>query len=299
MPNTAFVVRNYMQNTFSNNVIFNAKTGFEVPFGDAGVDELIINNRFVNVENKTDKVALSKSEDTLGGMLSSAPPIIIKDKEFLPEPSKQLQGQMILFPDGKSDKLMICRHIDGIYCWQELQAGTETIEPVVWNEKQETEVELITENMEGWTFSPVDSKIGFGKAGYKNGEKTSTTELLYDDRSYDKSGSAHIVNLDRNFSWSLKRNEKLHPGGVYRIKTRFLTSSNIPSVVLLIDINGKEERVTRRSRENNIWEELVADITLPDNGNGEVEIKLTGSRFGKTKSVWIDSVSIVELERKK
>ncbi|MGM0493160.1 MAG: hypothetical protein ACQER1_09445, partial [Armatimonadota bacterium] len=83
MPDIAFAVRGNRENTYMNNMVFGAKTAFSVAGGSAGRDELIMNNRFEDVETP-----VSGMHDYMGGARATAlPPLLVPQQDAMPEAS--------------------------------------------------------------------------------------------------------------------------------------------------------------------------------------------------------------------
>ncbi|OGV34348.1 MAG: hypothetical protein A2020_04695 [Lentisphaerae bacterium GWF2_45_14] len=119
MPAWTFAVRGRNRhNTFTNNVIFNAKIGFAVPAGpDRAEDELIMNNRFVDVETP---IATEDGKAQKSSSIYTMPPLVVTDTSFLPEPNKSMRGQMAVITNLENDTLMICIKDKDKYIWKNL-----------------------------------------------------------------------------------------------------------------------------------------------------------------------------------
>lgn len=279
MPNTAFVVRGHMENTFSGNVIFNAKTGFETPVGDAGVNELIAHNRFVNVENKIAPVSTGSPKGALGATLTTEPPIVVRNMELLPKPSEARRGQIALLRDERADKLLICRLANGLFRWQEITLGDDVKQARRWREKDSSLIADLKTDFDAWA-KTVNAK------NYKGHLDVFSLE--------PKTGSMRIGNPNALFAWMLQRSSTLKPGKTYRFKAEVHSNSNIPKVTLWAVCEDKTHSTVGHGKGKR--ETLTVDFTIPEESSGETKLKIHGNRTGQGKAVWIDSVALHELE---
>ncbi|OGV45039.1 MAG: hypothetical protein A2017_05825 [Lentisphaerae bacterium GWF2_44_16] len=319
MPAEAFVVRGQDRyNTFTNNVIFNAKIGFALPYtADRAENELIMNNRFVNVAQP---VALEDGKIQKSSSVHALPPLIVTDINLLPPPSENLRGQLavILSPDG--DTVLICSKHEKGYCWKELSGNSSKNSMILRKEYLETGKNLninpdqssdkVSEEEAKMLCNPQKEaqKYSVFPCGWlvtiTDTARTTTPSanvnvkdfLKYDEKLY-KTGkrSLRIGEGDSQVNCQLLQRIKLPPGKTYRAKATM--RATIPDKISMY-IKYNDEILTARNKKRNSWEDLSVDFSLPENSNGEVTIIIHGSKFGADRLAWIDNVSVHELKEK-
>lgn len=316
MPAEAFVVRGKghtgesRYNTFINNVIFNSKVGFSLPeSGDRAENELIMNNRFVNVARpiSTEDGKIQKSSSTYAN-----PPLLLTDISFLPPPSEELRGQtaVILSPDG--DTIMLCSKHEKGYCWKELNSGKDSKGKMILKQEFEESGENLSINHD-----QSSDKITLAEAGRlpnpkKDAEKLSAFPcgwsptvankieipafMKYDETVHQTGKRSLCIGTGTaKANWMLTQKLKLPPGKHYRAKVKI--QSAMPDKITM-SIKYDNETLTVKNKKYAGWEDLCVDFAIPEKSNGEMSIILHGTDFGDKKMCWLDDVSIKELKEK-
>lgn len=288
MPDIAFAVRGNNSNSYLNNVIFNAKTAFSVPAGSSGRDELIMNNRLEDVE-----VAVSGVEDYTGGARAMAlPPLLVPQQQVMPKASAQLRGQIAILLDPDGDRVLVCKLIDGVYAWTEMETGEIAGGLLI----QGAEIERLGDELAANPDHSQDEpgKFPFGWSASAAGREIGEV-MAYDTEQFvTGTRSLRIGDDGEPFNWVLSQRMPVTPGKTYLLEARAKTTDPALSFSLYCVLG--EQRVSSADQPGEEWTDISLLVRVPEDGPEMAELRLWGAGAGAGKTVWIDSVSMHEAQ---
>ena len=292
IPHQAFVVRSGYENTFINNLIVNAKVGFGLSGRTPGQNELISGNRFIDVECP---VALDGKVLTNAGGLDvhTLPPSTVMPGTELPEPSAKHAGRMVF----RGSSLYCCVNTGKEYQWMEIQSKAvpkktwRVIGPELALNADQSGREPLPEKLRspihpGWTMtmrsareqvlSPKDGHVTFDTKNFVTGGR-----------------SLKMCFKGTTGEFRLVQPITLKPGTRYRATARVM-GEEPRNFRLEVAFAGRfSEQI--RAEEKPGWQLLTLDFTVP-NGSGSCALIVRGSKTSEGKSLWLDSVSVRELQ---
>ncbi len=292
VPHQAFVVRSGYENSFMNNLIINAKVGFALSGRTPGQNELINGNRFIDVPYP---VALDgKTPRNAGGLdVHFMPPSHLDAQTELPVPSQQHAGRMIV----KGSSIYYCVNNGKEFLWMELsgkavpQKKWRVIGPELVLNADQSGKDALPDSLKspvhpGWSCSmrtanerplnPADGHITFDTKNFLTGGRS--LKFLFKGTTGE---------------FSLRQPLKLAPGKRYRATARVKGEEPRNWRLEVILPSRFSEQI--RAEENQNWQTLTVDFTTPAN-SGNCTLVMRGSKTSEGKSMWLDSVSVRELQ---
>ncbi|MGI5818911.1 MAG: hypothetical protein ACOX9R_12535 [Armatimonadota bacterium] len=305
MPDIAFAVRGSRENTYMNNVIFRAKTAFSVGGGTAGRDELVMNNRFHDVETP-----VSGLDDYLGGARALAlPPLLVPQQQALPAPSEELRGQIAVLLDPAGDRVLICRLIDGAYAWTEMGSGEIAPGLLIQGAEVQTVGPQLAANPDqsqdgpgddgdtprSWTLSSSSAlAFPFGWSASAAGPEV-TDVMAYDEEQFESGDrSLRIGDGGETFNWVLSQRVPVTPGRTYFVQARVRTDA--PEMPFSMYMVLGEQRIAAAESPGEGWTTIPLLVRVPEDGPETADLKLWGAGAGDGRHVWVDSISIHQAE---
>ncbi|MFP4250400.1 MAG: carbohydrate binding domain-containing protein [Armatimonadota bacterium] len=300
MPDIAFAVRGGgRQNTYTNNTIFGAKTAFSVGGGSAGRDELIMNNRFVDVETQVSSV-----HDYMGAARAhTLPPLLVPQQDAMPEASEDLRGQIAVLLSPDDDRVLVCKLIDGGYAWTEATTGEIAGGLLI----QGAEIERIGPELainpdqsrdgpaEGETWPDSARSFPFGWSASAPGVEVSDV-MVYDEEQFETGArSLRIGEGDERFNYVLSQRIPVTPGKTYLLQARAKTNNPEEMSFSLYTTLG-ERRLSSADAPGADWTTISMLVKVPEDAPEVAEFRLWGSGAGDGNLVWIDSVSMYEAQ---
>lgn len=292
VPHQAFVVRSGYENSFMNNLIVNAKVGFALSGRTPGQNELIHGNRFIDVKYP---VALDgKNPRDAGGLdVHLMPPSYLDPKAELPVPSRAHAGRMIL--KGKS--VFCCVDTGKGFAWMEMTGkivpqkqwrvvGPELALNADQSGKAPLPSALSSPVHPGWTCTmrnanekPLNPNDGY---------------ITFDTNNFLTGGrSLKFFFKGTTGEYALRQTLNLTPGRRYRAIARVKGEEPRNWRLEVILPNHFSEQM--RAAETPEWQTLSVDFTLPQN-SGRCTLMVRGSKTSADKAMWLDSVSVRELQ---
>ena len=291
VPHQAFVVRSGYENSFMNNLIVNARVGFGLSGRNPGQHELINGNRFIDVAYP---VALDGKQPRVAGGLDvhSMPASNIAAGAELPVPSQAHAGRMVV----KGSSIFYCVNNGKEFVWMELAGkvvpqkkwrvtGPELALNADQSGKDTLPATLQSPVHPGWTCSmrtatekplnPADGHITFDTKNFLTGGRS--LKFLFKGTTGE---------------FSLRQSMRLTPGKRYRATAKVKGEEPRNWHLEVILPSGFAEHV--RAEENQDWQTLSVDFTLPAN-SGSCMLLMRGSKTSDGKALWLDSVSVREL----
>ena len=292
VPHQAFVVRSGYENSFMNNLIINAKVGFALSGRTPGQNELINGNRFIDVQYP---VALDgKTPRNAGGLdVHFMPPSHLDAQAELPVPSQQHAGRMIV----KGSSIFYCVNNGKEFLWMELsgkavpQKKWRVIGPELALNADQSGKDALPDSLKspvhpGWSCSmrtanerplnPADGHITFDTKNFLTGGRS--LKFLFKGTTGE---------------FSLRQPLKLAPGKRYRATARVKGEEPRNWRLEVVLPSRFSEQI--RAEENQNWQTLTVDFTTPAN-SGNCTLVMRGSKTSEGKSMWLDSVSVRELQ---
>ena len=292
VPHQAFVVRSGYENSFMNNLIINAKVGFALSGRTPGQNELINGNRFIDVQYP---VALDgKTPRNAGGLdVHFMPPSHLDAQTELPVPSQQHAGRMIV----KGSSVFYCVNNGKEFLWMELsgkavpQKKWRVIGPELALNADQSGKDALPDSLKspvhpGWSCSmrtanekPLDPADG---------------HITFDTKNFLTGGrSLKFLFKGTTGEFSLRQPLKLAPGKRYRATARVKGEEPRNWRLEVVLPSRFSEQI--RAEENQNWQTLTVDFTTPAN-SGNCTLVMRGSKTSEGKSMWLDSVSVRELQ---
>ena len=292
VPHQAFVVRSGYENSFMNNLVVNARVGFALSGRTPGQNELINGNRFIDVQYP---VALDgKTPRNAGGLdVHFMPPSHVDPATELPEPSQKHAGRMVV----RGSSIYYCVNNGKEFVWMELAGkalpkkqwritGPELVLNADQSGKDALPESLNSPIHPGWTctmrsanekpLNPADGHITFDTKNFLTGGRS--LKFLFKGTTGE---------------FSLRQPLRLAPGKRYRATAKVKGEEPRNWRLEVVLPSGFSEQI--RAEEDQKWQTLTVDFTLPPNA-GHCTLIMRGSKTSEGKSLWLDSVSIRELQ---
>ncbi len=322
MPETAFVVRSGRQNSYINNVIIDSKAGFRIA-GRAATQELLMNNRFVNVTHPV----VSMSADPVGAQVTPPTTLVVPSYAQLPEPSEAQRGRLAVVLTDEGDQVVVCRYVDNAYRWTLLGAGASSegsasegsafggaasavVGPVSWNaESFEPVGPNLTVNpdhsQDGPSAGDPDAARweGKGYSGFPFGWVASATGvevgdvMQYDTEMFEHgSRSLRIGDGDEAFSWQIYQHVPVTAGKTYRAEAWLRTAGDKTRASLIVDVGPEKFSQALQGDSDSEWEKVTVMFEVPQDAPGRVRLRVWGGSAGKGNQVWVDRVTLHEVQ---
>ena len=292
VPHQAFVVRSGYENSFMNNLIVNARVGFALSGRTPGQNELINGNRFIEVKFP---VALDgKNPRNAGGLdVHFMPPSHLSADAELPEPSQLHAGRMIV----RGSAIFYCVNNGKEFVWMELSGKAvpkkqwRVIGPELALNADQSGKGALPDSLNspihpGWTCTM--------RSANEQPLKPSDGHVTFDTKNFLTGGrSLKFLFKGTTGEFSLRQPLMLTPGRRYRATARIKGEEPRNWRLEVVLPNGFSEQI--RAEEDQKWQTLTVDFTLPPKA-GHCTLIMRGSKTSEGKSMWLDSVSVRELQ---
>jgi hypothetical protein len=305
MPDIAFAVRGGgRQNTYMNNAIFGAKTAFAVAPGSSARDELIVNNRFEDVQTPVSAV-----QDYRGAARAHAlPPLLVPNQQALPAPSEDLRGQIAVLLDPTGDRALICKRIGQAYAWADLHTGeiaggllvqggrlVHTGTELAANPDQSADAPPNDGDVpQSWPLTGAADRFPFGWSASATGVQVDRAMAYDRDEVETGERSLRIGDGNMTFNWVLMQRVPITPGRLYRAEARVRT--NAPELPFSLYMVLDDERIASADRPAEDWTTVTLLVRIPEDAPEQADVRLWGSGAGNGKHVWIDRFTLSEVE---
>lgn len=303
MPVMAFRVRAGHENVYLNNVIHNAKVGFEVRGSGSRLPEVIEGNPMFNVATP---YLIHEGAET-GADISPGGNLIVPAVGSLPSPSERYLGRIALIQEPDEDLIYICRQDGDVFMWAPVVAGGSVGE-AIFDRRNLNWVE-VSDNLALNPDQSDDTNIDrsaaasrqaygefpFGWTGNIGGDHLEWDLVAaYDEELFETGArSLRIGDWPEVFNFQLAQVLTVSPGLVYRVRANLRKTNERTRVTLILDSGDLE--LSQPLEAVDQWEVVEELITIPEDSN-QLRVRIWCGRAGDNGLVYIDSIEVHVVE---